>query len=199
MRVYLVNPWGAWGALPTILKEEGRFAFRHGNGNRSRSWEYCLRLSKRDFPMGQEHNWGNTHFVLLPDSAGQKDELGNPFYFLKKGEPSQECLVFLDMQPCKEGLGILHARNEGVRVLGYGLEIRNGGKGSRKTHEVEYPVLICAPGAEFSWERSGRKYFGKERSYKAQWDGTRLSVRAEIPLLPRYAEEHLATRGWLRI
>ena len=197
MRVYLVNPWGAWDALPTVIKNEDRFAFCHGNG--LRSWEYCLRLSRRDFPLEKKHDWRNTHFVLVQDSARHRDELGNLLYVLKRDEPSQECLVLLDMQPCKEGLGVLHARNERVRVLGCGLEIRNGGKGSRATHEVEYPVLICAPGAKFSWERSGRKYFGKEQSFKAQWDGVRLSVQADVPILPKHAEDHLETRGWLRV
>lgn len=197
MKVFIVNPSGAWNALPTLLKSENRFAFLHGNG--LRSWEYCLRLSKRDFPLEKKYDWGNTHFTLLRDSAGQKDELGNPLYFLKKGNPSPESLVLLDMQPSRDGLGILHAKNEKVSILGRGLEVRNGGKGSRATHEVEYPVLLCAPGAEFSWERSGRKYFGKEQNYKTQWDGVRLSVQADIPILPQHAEEHLTTRGWLRL
>ncbi len=197
MRVLLVNPWGAWDALPTVLKEEGRFAFLHGNG--LRSWEYCLRLSRRDFPLGKKYDWGNTHFALLRDSAGQKDELGNLLHFLKSGKPSPECLVLLDMQPSRDGMGILHSKNEKVRILGRGFEVRNGGRGSRATHEVEYPVLVCASGAEFSWERSGRKYFGKEQNYKVQWDGACLSVGAGAPPLPHYAEKHLETRGWLRL
>jgi hypothetical protein len=105
--------------------------------------------------------------------------MGNDVFVLKRGEEDGKCIVFLDMDPGAGGTGVFHSWNEHMEVLGHGMEMRpapNGRRGARKAIEIDYPVLVCAPGAQFSWERSG---IAGERDFVAMWDGVGWGVRAQ--------------------
>ncbi len=202
MKVFRVGSSGARHAVPDLFNAERRYAFFHG-GKSLNSWRYCLRLSTRDFPVGETHQW-KEEFVLLPSVPSQRDEFGNKLYVLKRSVefPTGECLVFLDMSPGGKGISMLHSWNSAVRILGHGMEMkpvpRDGHKSARRVLETDYPVLVCSAGAEFAWERSGG-YLAGGNDYAARWDGTSWKVMAQTPLLPRHAEEHLATRGCIRL
>ncbi|MBI2888899.1 MAG: hypothetical protein HYY10_03170 [Candidatus Liptonbacteria bacterium] len=106
------------------------------------------------------------------------------------------------MSPGEKGIGVLHSWNSAVRILGHGMEMRpvprDGARAARQSVEIDYPVLVCGAGAEFSWERSGRYLVGGN-DCTARWDGATWRVESGTPLLPRHAEQHLATRGFLRL
>jgi len=204
MKVFAISPSGARLAVPVPFSNERRYAFFHG-GEGANSWKYCLRLSKRDFPVGKIHQWEEEEFWLLPSVPKQWDEFGNLMHVLKRSAqlPTRECLMLLDMSPGEKGTGVLHSWNSAVRILGHGMEMKpaphDGGRGARQSVEIDYPVLVCGAGAEFAWERnSGQVVRGGNFEYAACWDGITWRVEPQVPLLPYHAEEHLATRGWVR-
>jgi hypothetical protein len=190
MYLFKINQTGARHAVPEWWKVERRFAVFHG-GEGFQSWKYCLRLSQRDFPEDGAHDWAHMSFRLLSSRPPQRDEMGNNLFVLKRGEKDGKCIIFLDMEPGVGGTGVFHSWNEQVSVLGHGMEVRpapqNGHKGARRAIEIDYPVLVCKPGAQFSWERSGVGIGGVD--YTAEWDGVVWNVWAEAPRFPAHSSK----------
>ena len=202
MRVFRVSPLGARYAVPVPFRAENRYAFFHG-GEGSLSWKYCLRLSKGSFPVNEMYHWEGEEFALLRASPTQWDEFGNLAHVLRRSMEfsTGECVALLDMCLGEKGIGVLHSWNEYVRTLGHGAEMRpvsrHGIKGARRSVEIDYPALVCRAGAEFFWEWNGQ--FVGAANYAARWDGVAWNVVPQVSALPDYAEEHLVTRGWLRL
>lgn len=202
MRVVKVSPLGVRVSVPGLMmRPEHRFAFFHGGG-KLQSCRYCLRLSKRDFPISGNHDWERTDFQIMESKPRQWDEFGNLIHVLKRAEGrTSGCIALLDMFPGEGGMGILHSWNGQVSILGHGMCMvpsPRRGKASGRSIEIDYPVLVCAEGASFSWERTGNT-FGRPSGYTATLSDGVLAVSPENQHLPARAEAVLAERVFLRL
>jgi len=183
-------------ATPQWLEREECFAFIHGPTGEGAKGAYELRLDRRRFTQKLLHTpdiWQEMKYILYP-VEGCHDALGNPRYVLMpyRRDLSGGCLCLLDMSPKPGGSAtLLNVR--GAEILGKGVSLNAASSprlgGARLASETEYPVLLCRPGAQFEWTRSGN-LFGQPADFQASWDGSEFRVSSLAWQVDSVAIEH---------
>jgi len=199
MRVFKITESEVSIAIPVMLPGENCFGFFNGPKGETSAGAHYLRLTRRDFSPAKAYDWQKERYELFcpdPPRSNQLrldpslyDDLGNRIYFLRRScSLSSSCICLLNVHPRKGGI-VTFSWDKEATVIGWGIgscarQLKRGG--ARRATEVEYPVILCQPGAHFTWINHGL-LFGSPGDVGATWDGNLLRV-APQPLMPALAE-----------
>lgn len=154
-------------------------------------------MSKDSFPVGNAIDWQQMEYILRLANPPKSDALANPVRVLCRRPNSLThdggCVCLLDMYSETEETATLFGWNQEVTRLGQGIvfrSVRLRGGGARLAIEMEYPVLLCQPGAKFEWVKNGLRH-GAHYDYQAEWDGVNFHVAQQLGVTNLMERFHL--------